>query len=115
MRLRRQRIAQENQQIDLIVFDLCAELLGTSQMTRQIFMEGQIRNLLNQAACRSCRIEFMLAQDAAICDTEVLHQFFFASCAINPIYIYTCLLNDSYFHNHKIQFPCSFTVHACTY
>ena len=59
MRLRRQRIAQENQQIDLIVFDLCAELLGTSQMTRQIFMEGQIRNLLNQAACRSCRIEFI--------------------------------------------------------
>ena len=76
MRLRRQRIAQENQQIDLIVFDLCAELLGTSQVPRQIFMEGQIRNLLNQAACRSCRIEFMLAQDAAICDTEVLHQFF---------------------------------------
>ena len=89
MRLRRQRIAQENQQIDLIVFDLCAELLGTSQVPRQIFMEGQIRNLLNQAACRSCRIEFMLAQDAA--------SFFFASCAINPIYIYTCLLNDSYF------------------
>ena len=93
MRLRRQRIAQENQQIDLIVFDLCAELLGTSQMTRQIFMEGQIRNLLNQAACRSCRIEFMLAQDAA----KFCISFFFASCAINPIYIYTCLLNDSYF------------------
>ena len=76
---------------------MCAELLGTSQMTRQIFMEGRFVTSSIGAACRSCRIEFMLAPDAAICDTEVLHQFFFASCAINPIYIYTCLLNDSYF------------------
>ena len=97
MRLRRQRIAQENQQIDLIVFDLCAELLGTSQMTRQIFMEGQIRNLLNQAACRSCRIEFMLLRMPRYAIQKFCISFFFASCAINPIYIYTCLLNDSYF------------------
>ena len=44
MRLRRQRIAKKDHQIDLVMFDLRAYLLLASQVTCQKLMNGQYVN-----------------------------------------------------------------------
>jgi hypothetical protein len=59
------------------MFDLRSQLLGPAQMSRKIFMYLKISNFLNQSAGRAGRIQFILAQNTAVCNTEILHQLLF--------------------------------------
>ena len=55
------------------MFNLCTELLGTSQMSSQILMNIEIGHLLNQSSgCSGC-IKFILRKNPSICDAEILH------------------------------------------
>ncbi len=54
------RIPKENDQIDLIVLDLRADLLGATKMTCQIFMDREIRHLFDEPTCSTCGIELIL-------------------------------------------------------
>ena len=51
-----QWIPQKDHQIDLVVFDLCTNLLLTAQMTRQIFVNVKVGDLFDQPAGSSCGI-----------------------------------------------------------
>ena len=58
------------------MLDLRAHLLFPSQMSRQIFVDVQIRNLFDEPSGRAGGIEAVLAQDAPVGDAEILHEFF---------------------------------------
>ena len=74
MQLWCQRIAQKDNKVDLIAFDLCTDLLVSPEMTGQIFVDIQICNLFNQASCRSCCIKIVFAEYTPVCDAEILRQ-----------------------------------------
>ena len=100
-----QRVTKENDKIDLIVFDLCADLLHASQMSCQQLMNGKIGNFFNQSACSTRRADFIFCKNPSIGDAEILHQFLFCvmcdqcdphlylPCNIQMLYIVSaCLL-----------------------
>ena len=68
-----ERVAQKNQQIDLILFDLCANLLHAAKMAGQMLVDIEIGDLFDQSARRARCIELMAAQDSAVSDAEILH------------------------------------------
>ena len=70
-----ERIAQEYEQIDLILFDLRADLLHAAEMSRQMLVNIEVRHLFNKSSGGTGRVEFVAAQDPPVCNTEVLHQF----------------------------------------
>ena len=73
MRLRRNRVPEKNHQINLIMLYLCSKLLGASQMSGKIFMDGQVGDFLDQPASSSGCIEIIFAENAPIGNTEILH------------------------------------------
>ena len=68
-------IAQEYHQIDFILLNLRTDLLLSSEMARQVFVDIQIGGLLNEPAGRACRVKLVFAQNAPIGNAEILHQF----------------------------------------
>ena len=71
-----ERVAKEDQQIDLILLNLGADLLHTAQMSGQMLVNVEVRHFLDQSSGRARRIELMAAQDTTVSNTEVLHKFF---------------------------------------
>ena len=70
-------IAKENNEVDLVVLDLRTDLLLTAKVPCQELVNGKVGDLFHKASCGSCRIQIMSAQNAAICNAEILHQFLF--------------------------------------
>ena len=76
IRMRRNRISQENHQVNIIIDNLCAHLLFAAQVRGKIFMHHQIGSLLHQTTGCACGVDIMLTQNMSVSDTKVFHQFF---------------------------------------
>ena len=77
MGLRRQRVPQKDDKINLIILNLRPHLLLAAKMSGQIFMDIEIGYLLDQTACRRRGKYLMLAQYSPVGDTKILHQNLF--------------------------------------
>ena len=74
------------------------KLLFSSQMTRKILMHRQIRHFLDQTSGRTGSINLMLAQNPAIRDREILHQYFLCiMCNQSNVHLFTPPNNFSAF------------------
>ncbi len=70
-------VAEEQQQIDLIAGDAGRDLLVAALDARQEPLHLQARGLGDHLAGRTGGHQFMLAQDPAVCRTELNHQLLF--------------------------------------
>ena len=69
-----ERIAQENKQVDLVLFDLRADLLHSAEMPGQMLVDRKAGDLFDEPSGCACGIEFVPAQDPPIRNSEILHQ-----------------------------------------
>ena len=76
MALGREGITQENNQIDLVVFNLGADLLHPSEMACQKLMDREVGHLFNQPACCTGGADIIFGEYPPVCNAEVLHQLF---------------------------------------
>ena len=73
----RNRVSQEDHQVDIVIDDLRAHLLFPAQTSGKVFVYDQIGSFFHQSASCACGINVMFAQDVSLGDAEVFHQFFF--------------------------------------
>ena len=71
------RISQENDHIYVVVLYLGTELLLTSEMSCNIFVNREVCYLFYKSSCCTCRIKLMFVKNPSIGNTEVLHKFLF--------------------------------------
>ena len=77
MRFRLQRVAKKNHEIQVIVLNLCAELLLTTQVSGEILVNREVGDLFNEASrCPGCK-QRVLRKYSSVSDTKVLHQLLF--------------------------------------
>ena len=74
-------ISQENNHIQLVLFDHHRKLLLAAEASGQKLMNVKVRSLLDHTPRDTRRIELVLAQNSFIGDAEILHQCF--SCIIS--------------------------------
>ena len=76
-----QWIPQKDHQIDLVVFDLCTDLLFSSQMSSKIFVYIQVGDLFDQP------YNSFLLKIPRYAMQKFCISFFLASCAISAMFI----------------------------
>ena len=77
MGLRADRVSEEEQQVDLVAGDARSDLLVAPMGAGQKTLDAQARGLRHKLARRTCRAQIVLGKHAAVCNTELHHQFLF--------------------------------------
>ena len=75
------RVAEKQDQVDLVVGDAGADLLAAALVGGQAEVDGQTGGAADQLPRRLGRGQLVLGQDAAVSDAELHHQFFFSIVA----------------------------------
>ena len=107
MRFGCQRVPQEDNQINLILLDLCADLLLPAQMSGQVLMNIQIGYFFNQTACCAGRIKCVAAQDSAVGDAEILHKLLLRIMCYQQSRIRKKERGNPYVHESLKTDPCT--------